>query len=419
MTADATIAVLWVSVTLYAILGGADFGGGLWDLLAGGTARGRRPRALIDHAIGPVWETNHVWLIFDLVILWTAFPAAFAAITSTLFEPLMLAVFAIVLRGAGFAFRKSLRQLPLQALTGGIFAFSSLAAPFFMGTAIGAIASGQVPAGGGMDRVASWTGGFPLLTGGLFVGTCAWLAAAYLTVDARHSGLPAMVTYFSRRARAAGVVTGLFAAATLADLHVAAPREFTRLTTGPGLPFVIVSAAAVAVVFVLLATGRTRAVRPFAAAAVTAVIWGWGVAQYPYLLPPSLTIQAGSAPAASLLSILAIFGIVAATVGPGIVLLFTLRQRGKLHDEDERDVTEADLPDLQAADAAASDSAPVPATAGAGPPRPPAAGDGLRLRELAIAAVGVLAGAALARRHSLSSDNENRRRAERPPVRNS
>ena len=152
MTADATIAVLWVSVTLYAILGGADFGGGLWDLLAGGAARGRRPRALIDHAIGPVWETNHVWLIFDLVILWTAFPAAFAAITSTLFDPLILAVFAIVLRGAGFAFRKTLRQLPLQALTGAIFAFSSLAAPFFMGTAIGAIASGQVPAGGGADR---------------------------------------------------------------------------------------------------------------------------------------------------------------------------------------------------------------------------------------------------------------------------
>ena len=112
--------------------------------------------------IGPVWQTSHVWLIFDLVVLWTAFPAAFpaafAAITSTLFDPLILAVFAIVLRGAGFAFHKSLRRLPLQALTGGIFAFSSVAAPFFMGTVIGAIASGQVPAGGGADRTAAWTG---------------------------------------------------------------------------------------------------------------------------------------------------------------------------------------------------------------------------------------------------------------------
>ena len=408
MTAEATIAVLWVSVTLYAILGGADFGGGLWDLLAGGAARGRRPRALIDHAIGPVWETNHVWLIFDLVILWTAFPAAFAAITSTLFQPLILAVFAIVLRGAGFAFRKTLRQLPLQALTGGIFAFSSLAAPFFMGTAIGAIASGQVPAGGGADRVASWTGAFPLLTGALFAGTCAWLAAAYLTVDARSSHLPGLVTYFSRRARAAGVITGCFAAATLADLHFAAPREFTRLTIGPGLPFVIISAAAVSVVFALLSAGRTAAVRPFAAAAVTAVIWGWGVAQYPYLLPPSLTIQAGSAPAASLLSILAVCGLLVALVGPGLVLLFTLRGRGKLHEEDERDITEADLPELQAADAAANDSTAVPAPAGTGGPQPAA---GPRLRELAIVAVGVLAGAALARRHHHTDDNENRRPA--------
>ena len=386
MIADATVAVLWVSVTLYAILGGADFGGGLWDLLAGGTARGRRPRALIDHAIGPVWETNHVWLIFDLVILWTAFPAAFAAITSALFDPLMLAVFAIVLRGAGFAFRKTLRRLPLQALTGGIFAVSSLAAPFFMGTVIGAIASGQVPASGGADRTASWTGSLPLLTGALFTGTCAWLAAAYLTVDARHSQQPDLVSYFSRRARTAGVVTGMFAAATLADLHFAAPREFTRLTTGPALPFLIVSGVAVAIVFVLLTVGRTRVVRPLAAAAVTAVIWGWGVAQWPYLLPRSLTVRAGQAPDASLAAILAISGLVAVLVGPGMILLFTLRNRGKLGEEDERDVTEAGLPGLQAADAADGDITPGSA-------------DSQRLRELALAAAGFLAGAALARRH--------------------
>jgi len=277
--ADATVAVLWVSVTLYAILGGADFGGGLWDLLAGGTAQGRRPRALIDHAIGPVWETNHVWLIFDLVILWTAFSAAFAAIFSALFDPLMLAVFAIVLRGAGFAFRKTLRRLPLQALTGGIFASSSLAAPFFMGTAIGAIAA-----------------------------------------------------------------------------------------------------------------GRTWAVRPLAAAAVAAVIWGWGVAQWPYLLPPSLTVQAGQAPGASLAAILAISGLVAVLVGPGMIVLFTLRNKGKLSEEDERDVTEADLPGLQAADADASSPQPA-AGGGPGPPARP------RLRNLAFAAAGFLAGAALARRN--------------------
>jgi len=405
--ADASLAVLWVSVTAYAVLGGADFGGGLWDLLAGGTRRGQRPRALIDHAIGPVWETNHVWLIFDLVILWTAFPVAFAAITSTLFDPLMLAVFAIVLRGAGFAFRKSLRRLPLQALTGGIFAFSSLAAPFFLGTAIGAIAAGQVPASGGGAPVASWTGGFPLLTGGLFVGTCAWLAAAYLTVDARRSGQPDLVRYFSRRARAAGMVTGVLTAVTLADLHFAAPREFTRLVDGPGLAFVIVSAAAVAVVFGQLTLGHNRAIRPLAALAVAAVIWGWGVAQYPYLLPRSLTVAAGSAPDASLAAILAVGGLVVALVGPGLVLLFVLRQRGRLDEEDERDLTEADLPSLQAADAGRPAVQGGSAVAGPPPPASP------RVRELAIAAVAFMAGATLAaRRHD--ADHRPRPAARRP-----
>ncbi len=401
IAANASLAVLWVSVTAYAVLGGADFGGGLWDLLAGGSRRGRRPRTLIDHAIGPVWETNHVWLVFVLVVLWTAFPVAFSAITSTLFEPVMLAVFAIVLRGAGFAFRKSVRRLPLQVLTGGTFAFSSLAAPFFLGTAVGAIASGQVPASGG-DRVASWTGAFPLLTGGLFVGTCAWLAAAYLTVDARHSGQPDMVSYFSRRTMAAGIATGVFVAATLADLHFAAPREFTRLLAGPGLAFVIVSAAAVAVVVGQLILGHSRAIQPLAALAVTMVIWGWGVAQYPYLLPRSLTVAAGSAPAASLLAILAVAGLVIALVGPGLVLLFMLRHRGQLGEEDERDLTEADLPGLQAADT----GQPVPADAG----RPAPATPGPRMREVAIAAVAFMAGATVAaRRRSPAGRSPHRR----------
>ena len=231
--------------------------------------------------------------------------------------------------------------------------------------------------------------GFGLLALGAWLGL---VAAAYLIVDARHSEQPDMVSYFSRRARVAGVVTGLVAAATLADLHFAAPREFTRLTAGPALPFLIVSAVAVTTVFALLTAGRTWAVRPLAAAAVAAVIWGWGVAQWPYLLPPSLTVQAGQAPGASLAAILAISGLVAVLVGPGMIVLFTLRNKGKLSEEDERDVTEADLPGLQAADADASSPQPA-AGGGPGPPARP------RLRNLAFAAAGFLAGAALARRN--------------------
>src|ERR1700744_3376901 len=146
--ADAVGAVLLVSVSLYAIFGGADFGGGLWDLLAGTTVSGRRPRHLIDESITPVWEGNHVWLVFDLVIFWTAFPHAFAAVMITLALPLWLAPGGIVLRGAGFAFRKELSSLSLQRAAGATFAFSSLLTPFFMGTVVGAIAAGAVPGDG-------------------------------------------------------------------------------------------------------------------------------------------------------------------------------------------------------------------------------------------------------------------------------
>src|ERR1041385_4433991 len=126
MAAEAVGGILLASVALYAVLGGADFGAGLWDLLAGTTRRGRAPRALIDESITPVWEANHVWLIFDLVIFWTAFPAAFSAVMSTVALPLWLALAGIVLRGAGFAFRKEVSRLSAQRAAGATFAFSSL-----------------------------------------------------------------------------------------------------------------------------------------------------------------------------------------------------------------------------------------------------------------------------------------------------
>ena len=118
MAADVVGGILLAGITLYAVLGGADFGGGLWDLLAGGDQRGRAPRALIDESITPVWEANHVWLVFDLVIFWTAFPSAFAAVMTTLALPLWLALAGIVLRGAGFAFRKEIARLSLQRAAG-------------------------------------------------------------------------------------------------------------------------------------------------------------------------------------------------------------------------------------------------------------------------------------------------------------
>src|ERR1700689_3501437 len=136
--ADAVGAILLAGITLYAVLGGADFGGGLWDLLAGPTAPGRAPRGLIDASITPIWEANHVWLVFELVIFWTAFPHAFASVMTALALPIWLAVGGIVLRGTGFAFRKGSTSLRGQRAAGAAFAFSSLVTPFFMGTVVGA-----------------------------------------------------------------------------------------------------------------------------------------------------------------------------------------------------------------------------------------------------------------------------------------
>src|SRR6201995_3495463 len=195
MAADALGAILLTGITLYAVLGGADFGGGLWDLLAGTTRRGRAPRTLIDEAITPVWEANHVWLIFDLVIFWTAFPAAFSAVMTTVALPLWLALAGIVLRGAGFAFRKEVSRLSAQRAAGAAFAFSSLLTPFFMGTVIGAIATGAVPAVASHANLAAWTSPTALLAGVAFVAACGYLAGVYLVIEAGHRGNQKMEAY--------------------------------------------------------------------------------------------------------------------------------------------------------------------------------------------------------------------------------
>src|SRR4051794_24670218 len=173
--ADAAAAILWVGATFYALFGGADFGGGFWDLIAGDAEKGERPRDLIQRSLTPVWEANHVWLIFILVVLWTAFPPAFSAVMTTLYVPLALAALGIVLRGAGFAFRYSLEGLAERRAAGATFALSSVLTPFFMGAVVGAIASGNVPAEGNGDAFSSWLQPLPLLTGAMFVATGAYL----------------------------------------------------------------------------------------------------------------------------------------------------------------------------------------------------------------------------------------------------
>ena len=333
MISDAVGGILLASVTLYAVLGGADFGGGLWDLLAGGDRRGREPRRLIEESITPVWEANHVWLIFDLVIFWTAFPHAFAAVMTTAALPLWLALAGIVLRGAGFAFRKEVSGLGAQRVLGAAFAFSSLLAPFFMGTVIGAIATGQVPADASHASLSAWTSATSLLTGLLFVGACGYLAAVYLVGEAR--GDHRLRAYFTRRAQAAGIVAGALSLAVLAELDSSNHARFSRLT-GRALQLVILAGLCGLAVLALLTAGRPRGVRVLAAAGVAAVIWGWGVAQYPVLLPgTNVTLSNAGAPPATLVAIVVLFVVAVVIVGPSFGLLFSLQSRRLLHSDDD------------------------------------------------------------------------------------
>jgi cytochrome bd ubiquinol oxidase subunit II len=333
MIVDLVAALMWLVVTAYALTGGADFGGGMWDLLAGGARRGAEARYVIERSITPVWESNHVWLVIVLVLLWTGFPAAFGAIMLTLFVPLSIAVFGIILRGSGFALRQSVRSLRYRQIAGALFALSSLITPFFFGAAAGAIVTGRVPATGGGQEIASWTSPTSVTLGLVSVAAFAYLAAVYLIHEA-HRMRPAMVEYFSRLAVASGVVTGALAGLVLYELETSAPRIATRLTTGPGLPFLIVSFGLGVAVLVGVVSARTKLLRYLAAGAFTAMLWGWGVAQYPAILPRSLTLRAAAAPTASLVAELVVVGVIALTVAPAFLLLYRLAQRGVLAEEE-------------------------------------------------------------------------------------
>jgi cytochrome d ubiquinol oxidase subunit II len=331
-SADAVAGMLWAGVTAYAVFGGADFGAGFWSLFAGGGERGRRARELVDWAIGPVWEANHVWLIFVLVVLWTGFSSAFEAIFSTLFIPLSLAALGIVLRGSGFAFHKTAQRFRGRQLAERVFGLSSLLTPFFMGTVVGAVASGRVPVGNAAgDAVTSWLNPLSLLIGALFVATSAYLAAVFLVSDARRAAAPDLERYFAARALAAAVGAGALAVAGIFVLRADARFVYDGLTS-EGLPLVIASLLCGAAALGMLARGARRGVRPLAVGAVAAVIWGWGVAQHPYLLPKDLTIDAAAAPGSTLTGLLIVLGAAILLVVPAVILLFSLAQRSMIEE---------------------------------------------------------------------------------------
>ncbi|WP_426571562.1 cytochrome d ubiquinol oxidase subunit II [Aquihabitans sp. McL0605] len=325
--------ILFIGVLAYAIFGGADFGAGIWDLLAGGARRGARPREVIDRSIGPVWEANHVWLIFVFVVLWTSFPTAYASITSTLFVPLVLAALGIVLRGASFAFRKAVFRTRDQRNFGAAFALGSLMVPFLFGTVAGAIATGRVPAGGSAgDPWSSWLNPTSLLGGVLAVVAVAYLASVYLVFDARRMGEDDMVEYFRRRAIVSAVVAGIVAIAGIFVIHADASYLFDGLTSR-ALPLVLVSAVGGVGSLVLLVRGSHRFARMAAVGAVGGIVAAWGVAQWPYVIPTTMEISETAAPSGTLGAVLVAFGLACVIVLPALALLFTLDQKNLLPEE--------------------------------------------------------------------------------------
>lgn len=325
--------VLLLAVAAYAAFGGADFGAGFWDLTAGGAVRGAAPRAVVERSIGPVWEANHVWLVFVLVVTWTAFPEAYASIWLTMFVPLTVAAVGIVLRGASFAFRKAVVGVGVRRVFGGAFALSSVLVPFCFGAVAGGIAAGKVPAGGRAgDPVDSWLNPVSIAVGVLAVALAAYLAAVYLVRDARHGDDPAMVGYFRHRAVGAAVVAGLVAGVGLVVVDRDAHPVFAGLTTR-ALPLVLVGTACAVGALVLLVRDVTRGARVLAVLAVTSVIAAWGVAQWPDLLPGALTVADAAAPDGTLVALVVAAGLGLLLVAPSFVLLYVLAQRRLLPEE--------------------------------------------------------------------------------------
>lgn len=327
-------AVLLLAVVAYAVFAGADFGAGFWDLVAGGDKRGKEPRRVIERAIGPVWEGNHVWLIFIFVVLWTAFSEAYASIWLTLFVPLTIAALGIVLRGSGFAFRKAVTRLRYQRIFGGAFAIPSLIVPFCMGAVVGAIASGRVPVGGvAGDPVGSWLNPTSIMGGVLAVTVAAYLASVYLVVDAARFGDDAMVAYFRRRAIGAAVVTGLVAAGGILILRADAEYVYDGLISR-AWPFVILSGLfGIASLVLLLRRTHSQGTRVTAALAVAMIIISWGVAQWDFILPESLTLEQASAPSGTLGALVVAVILAVLLVGPAFIWLYRLDQGGMLPEE--------------------------------------------------------------------------------------
>jgi cytochrome d ubiquinol oxidase subunit II len=335
---DIPMILVLIGLALYAVLGGADFGAGLWQLTSLVSGRSRRAREdnkhireHAHHAMGPVWEANHVWLIFVLTVTWTAYPTAFASIASTLAVPLFIAGLGVIFRGAAYALRDGSPNPSELGLIDTVFSLSSILTPFALGTIVGAIASQRVPVGNATGHLfSSWLNPTSIMVGLLAVASCAYMAAVYLAADAAREGEKRLTEQFRLRALLAGAVAGVLAVVGLAVLHSDAHMLYHRLLDGPGLVGVGLSIATGIATLALVGTRRFFLARVSAALAVAGLIAGWALAQQPDLLE-GLSIQQAAAPHETLVVVIGAVAMGAAILFPSLGLLFGLVLGGSLH----------------------------------------------------------------------------------------
>jgi cytochrome d ubiquinol oxidase subunit II len=317
-----------IGLALYVVLGGADFGAGWWQLTAGRGEHADRVRELAHDSMAPVWEANHVWLIFVLTVTWTAYPRAFGSIASTLSVALFIAGIGIIGRGALYALRSATTTPGEQRRIDTGFGVSSLITPFALGAAAGGIASGRVPVGNAAGSLwTSWLNPTSALIGALAVTTGAYMAAVFLSGDARRVGHPELEDSYRTRALAVGVVAGALAIGGLIVIHSDAPRLYHGLIKGDGLPALIVSAVAGMATIGLVWARRFEPARYVAAIAVAAIVAGWALAQQPELLP-GLTVQQAAAPHDTLVAVVVAVLAGAVILFPSLATLFRLTLAG-------------------------------------------------------------------------------------------
>jgi cytochrome d ubiquinol oxidase subunit II len=318
-------AFLLLALISYAVTGGADFGGGMWNLLATGP-RAAAQRKAISKAIGPIWEADHVWLILVVVILFTGFPRAFATIMTALHIPVTLMLIGIILRGSAFIFGKyDTKARKVQKGWRAMFGTASLFTPFVQGITLGALATGQIRVvDGGVTTgfFAGWLTPFALACGFFALGLCGFLAAVYLTLDPEAD--PGVKNDFRLRALWSGLALVPVAAGVFITARTGAPEIFHGLTSGWGLLLMLITACSAALALWSLWSRRFQIARIAAMVEVTLILAGWSLAQYPNLVIPDITLLNAAAPVATLRLLMIALCLGAVVLLPSLAFLFYL-----------------------------------------------------------------------------------------------